>query len=94
MRTIAQEQWFVSHIKIMWGFFHKSWNELVKKYLVGTRRSSHKWLSILSNRIWKIAEDAWKHKNSIEHGDDESMKEATIPIIFDSAPSMREIPVH
>ena len=34
IRMIAQEQWFLSNIIIMWGSFHKSWNEIVKRHLV------------------------------------------------------------
>ena len=102
IRAIAQEQWFLSNITIMWGFFHKSWNDIVQKHLLGTRRSSHKWLAILSNRIWEITEDAWKHRNSIEHGDDENNERSKeinqeldkeVDSIYDSVPPMRQLPV-
>jgi len=86
----------------MWGFFHKSWNEIVKRHLAGTWKSSHKWLAILSNRIWDITEDAWKHRNRIEHGDDKNNERSNdinheldkeVDEIFDSAPPIRQLPV-
>ena len=36
IRTIAQEQWFLHNSTIMWGFFHTSWNEVIKRHQIGT----------------------------------------------------------
>ena len=71
-------------------------------HLFGTWRSSHKWLAILSNRIWKITEDLWYYWKSIEHGDDDTNERSkdinneldkAVDEIFDSAPPLRHIPV-
>ena len=102
IRSIAQEQWFLSNITIMWGFLHTSWNNVIKRHLARTRRSSHKRLSILSNIIWEITEDSWKHWNSIEHWGDETNERSkeinnepnnAVDEIYDSAPLLRHLPV-
>ena len=74
----------------------------MEKHLKGSRKSSTRWLARLSNRIWEITEDQWKHCNDIEHGEDkENARRKQINIdtnikidkLFDSAPPLRQLPV-
>jgi len=58
-------------------FLHKSWDKVMEKHLKGSRKSSTRWLAKLSNRIWEITGDQWKHRNDIEHGEDKERKKQT-----------------
>ena len=66
---IMQEQWFFNYTAIMWGIWTTKWKRIQDKYLQGTRKSGALWFSKLSNEIWKITEDLWKHQNHCEHED-------------------------
>ena len=102
IKEIARAQWFLSNPAIMWGFLHKSWDKIMEKHLKGSRKSSTRWLARLSNRIWEITEDQWKHRNDIEHGEDKENARSKqintdmnieIDRLFDSAPPLRQLPV-
>jgi hypothetical protein len=64
-----QEQWAFNYSAIMWGIWIPKWKKIQNKFLQGTRKSDALWFARLSNEIWKITEDLWKHRNHCEHED-------------------------
>ena len=66
---IMQEQWQFNYTAIMWGIWIPQWKSIQDKFLKGTRKSSALWFARVSNEIWKITEDLWKHRNHCEHED-------------------------
>jgi len=87
---------------MLWGFLRKSWDKIMEKHLKGSRKSSTRWLARLSNGIWEMTEDQWKHRNGIEHGEDKQNarrkqinidRNIEIDKLFDSALPLRQLPV-
>jgi hypothetical protein len=74
IKTTMKQQWNMSKLALQWGFLHKGWVPIITEHLKGTKRSAPKWLAILSNRIWEITEDLWKHRNDVEHGNEKRNK--------------------
>jgi len=72
IKTTMKQQWTMSKLALQWGFLHKGWVPIITEHLKGTKRSAPKWLAILSNRIWEITEDLWKHRNDVEHGNEKA----------------------
>ena len=66
---VMQEQWEFNYTAILWGIWINKWKRLQENFLKGTRKSSALWFAKLSNEIWKITEDLWRHRNHCEHED-------------------------
>ena len=69
--------------------------KLQAKFLKGTRKSSALWFAKLSNEIWKITEDLWRHRNHCEHEDMRTTKvDTTIEEIYGRLPrQLRLLPM-
>ena len=71
-QQVMQHQRAMGKVSMIWDFFHTDWKNVIDEHLHGTRRSSARWLSILSSRIWNVTESMWLHRNEIVHGIDKN----------------------
>ena len=69
MNTSTTSQMNIGWCNILCGFIFNDLVDLQRDYLldIDSRLSSTRWASALSNKLWSIVHQLWKHRNDTLH---------------------------
>jgi hypothetical protein len=81
LRRAIQEQDRIGWRSFLDGFQSTAWHECQELYFnhIRLRRSSIKWKSQVTRRIWQIDWNMWTHRNSILHSCGQSTHQSEMP---------------